>query len=83
MVGRLPKNIYGAIDIQAFAHFGDTHPFNQRPFPENEDESTANFDLFQAWIKMDSIGGTNSELILQRADPRLHQGRLRPRVPPR
>jgi hypothetical protein len=66
MVGRLPKNIYGAIDLQAFGVFGDTHPFNQRPFPENDSESTADVDLFQAWIKMDSIGGTNGDLMLGR-----------------
>lgn len=66
MVGRLPKNIYGGIDIQAFGYLGNTHPYNQRPLPENEFESWGAFDLFQAWMKLDQIGGTNSELILGR-----------------
>jgi len=66
MLGRLPKDIYGYIDIQAFGYLGNTHPYNQRPLPENEFESFGAFDLFQAWIKMDKIGGTNNELILGR-----------------
>jgi hypothetical protein len=66
MLGRLPKDIYGYIDLQAYGFFGNTHPFNQRPFPEDEGPTDADFDLYQAWIKMDKIGGTNNELMLGR-----------------
>jgi hypothetical protein len=71
MLGRLPKDIYGFIDLQAWGWFGNTAHKNQRPFPgQGDDEfssTDANVDLFQAWIKMDKIGGTNSELILGRS----------------
>jgi hypothetical protein len=63
MLGRLPKNVYGYIEFQTASAAGLSD--EQRHVLESNKDP---FDLYMGLIKMDEIGGTNSELIFGRQE---------------